>query len=168
MVSNKTLWKSAFLHFPKFFIKKSAGMIAVGKKVDVIFFCSTNFRMKCSFLAKCFVFPWFFECLLWATQAWLSTNSCRGLLDIIPKSLSMPSRWNPSFTVSTATLCSASAVETDTQCWSLLDQLSTPELSLNLKECREVCYCLYFQPSPYRSSEQDSLPYTFYIIQVFF
>ena len=50
------------------FFKTSAGMFAAGKKINVTFFCSSNSRRKCNFMAKCFVFPWFIEFLLRAKQ----------------------------------------------------------------------------------------------------
>ena len=98
--------------FPSF---RQAGMFAVDKKVNVIF-CSTYSGKKCSFMRKkSFVFMWFIECLLKATQAWLSTNTSKCVLDVTHNSLSMPSRRTHSFTVSTRAFCSASAVKVDKQ-----------------------------------------------------
>ena len=42
-------------------------------------------------MPKFFVFPGFIESLLRAIQAWLSTNTSQGILDIMPETLDMRS-----------------------------------------------------------------------------
>ena len=73
-------------------------------------------------------------------HAWLSTKISIGFCTSTLKSWSRSLKWMASFVASTKEFISASAVDIATHLWTFVDQLTTAELLLSLKQYPEVLF----------------------------